>query len=48
MNGYDIGRAVGAQIVGLILMAFAAGGLIALLGYLAVGWVVTHVSISLT
>lgn len=46
MNGYDIGRAVGAQIVGLILIAFSVGGLLALSGYFAISWLISHVSIS--
>ena len=46
MNGYDLGRAAASQIFGLILIAFAAGGIIALLAYLAVGWLVNNVSIT--
>lgn len=47
MNGYDLGIAAGAQIVGLILMAFAAGGIFALVGYFAASWLVANVSITI-
>jgi hypothetical protein len=45
MNGYDLGRAVGAQIIGLILVAFAVGGILALGGYLFLSWLVAHITI---
>lgn len=48
MNGSDLVRAVGAQIVGLILMAFAAGGIIALVGYLTINWLISHVTIGIS
>lgn len=48
MNGSDLGRAVAGQILVLFLGAFAAGGIFALIAYLAIGWILSHVSVTIS
>jgi len=48
MNGSDLGRAVAGQIMLFIIVAAVAGAILALGGYFAIGWLISHVSISIS
>lgn len=45
MTGYDLGQAMAATIGGLIVIAFVAGGALALGGYLLISWLAANVTI---
>ena len=43
--GPEIGRYLGQQIVGMIILAFVVGGVIGVGGWLLIGWIASHITI---
>lgn len=45
MNGSDLGRGIASGIAMLVVVAFVAGGALAIGGYFLISWLVSHVSV---